>query len=113
MFRVFDFANPDVSNEQRPRTTVPQQALFAMNSPFVLEQARRLAARPEVAGEADPARRVAALYRLVLGRPARPEEIELALRFIAAPPAADQTKLSPWEMLAQVVLSTNEFVFLD
>lgn len=113
VFRVFDFANPDVSNDQRPRTTVPQQALFAMNSPFVLEQARRLAARPEVAGEADPARRVAALYRLALGRPARPEEIELALRFIAAPPAANQTKLSPWEMLAQVVLSTNEFVFLD
>ncbi|HEV3021108.1 MAG TPA: DUF1549 and DUF1553 domain-containing protein, partial [Pirellulales bacterium] len=51
VFRVFDFANPDVSNDQRPRTTVPQQALFAMNSPFVLDQVRRLAARPEVSGE--------------------------------------------------------------
>ncbi len=41
MFQVFDFASPDVSTEQRPRTTVPQQALFAMNSPFVLEQAQQ------------------------------------------------------------------------
>jgi mono/diheme cytochrome c family protein len=113
VFRVFDFANPDASNEQRPRTTVPQQALFAMNAPFVLEQARQLAARPEVAGESAPALRVAALYRLALARPPRPQEVELALRFVAAPPAAGQTKLSPWEMLAQVVLSTNEFVFLD
>ena len=50
MFRAFDFASPDQSAERRPRTTVPQQALFSMNAPFVIEQARALAARPEVAG---------------------------------------------------------------
>ncbi len=37
--RAFDFASPDQSAERRPRTTVPQQALFSMNAPFVLEQA--------------------------------------------------------------------------
>lgn len=115
VFRVFDFANPDVSNDQRPKTTVPQQALFAMNSPFVLEQVRQLAARPEIAGEADPAKRVAALYRIVFARPAEPEEIELALKFIQSPHAAgeSQSKLSTWEQYAQVLLSTNEFVFVD
>jgi hypothetical protein len=115
VFRNFDFANPDVSNDQRPKTTVPQQALFAMNSPFVIEQVRQLAARPEVAGEADPAKRVAALYRIVLARSAEPAEIELALKFIQAPPAEGQppSKLSPWEQYAQVLLSTNEFVFVD
>ncbi|OYV92943.1 MAG: hypothetical protein B7Z73_04155 [Planctomycetia bacterium 21-64-5] len=114
VFRIFDFANPDVSNDQRPRTTVPQQALFAMNSPFVLEQVRRLAARPEVAGEMDAARRVQALYRLVLGRVATNDEVELAVRFIDAPPvSAEASKLTPWELLAQVLLSTNEFMFVD
>ena len=54
VFRAFDFASPDHSAERRPRTTVPQQALFSMNSPLVIEQARALAARPEVAGAADP-----------------------------------------------------------
>jgi hypothetical protein len=112
VFRVFDFANPDVSNDQRPRTTVPQQALFAMNSAFALEQVRRLAARPEVAGEADPARRVAALYRLVLQRPPTEPEIELALQFVAASPG-ESSKLSPLELLTQVLLSTNEFMFVD
>jgi hypothetical protein len=115
VFRVFDFANPDVSNDQRPKTTVPQQALYAMNAPFVLEQVRQLAARPEIAGEADPAKRVAALYRIIFARPAEPEEIELALKFIQSPPAAGDSpsKLSPWEQYAQVLLSTNEFVFVD
>ena len=43
VFRAFDFASPDQSAERRPRTTVPQQALFSMNAPFVIEQAKALA----------------------------------------------------------------------
>ncbi len=114
VFRVFDFANPDVSNDQRPKTTVPQQALFAMNSPFVLEQVRQLMARPEIAGEGDPAKRVQSLYRLALARAAEPEELELALKFIQAPTAGQgASKLSAWQQYAQVLLSTNEFVFVD
>lgn len=46
MFRTFDLPNPDVSAAQRLATTVPQQALFMLNSPFAQEQARRLARRP-------------------------------------------------------------------
>ncbi|HEX7450365.1 MAG TPA: PSD1 and planctomycete cytochrome C domain-containing protein [Pirellulales bacterium] len=113
VFRIFDMANPDVSNDQRPRTTVPQQALFAMNSPFVLEQARHVVARPEIAAEVDPTRRLQALYRTVLARSPRPEEIELGLRFVNSPPAAADTKLNAWELYAQALLSANEFVFVD
>jgi hypothetical protein len=43
VFRTFDFASPDTTNPQRYVTTVPQQALFMMNSPFVVERARALA----------------------------------------------------------------------
>ena len=52
-----------------PSTTVPQQALFLMNSPFVAEQARDLARR--VAGESasdDADARIDRLYRLLFGR---------------------------------------------
>ena len=38
-FRTFDFASPDAHTPRRPLTTVPQQALYMMNSPFALEQA--------------------------------------------------------------------------
>src|SRR5204862_1369535 len=50
--RVFDFASPDMHNPQRAETTVPQQGLFFMNSPFVVEQARALAARVSNDGRA-------------------------------------------------------------
>ena len=38
-FRVFDMASPDTHSPRRFQTTVPQQALFLLNSPFVQEQA--------------------------------------------------------------------------
>ena len=40
VFRVFDFANPDLHIPQRPSTTVPQQALFFMNSAMSADVAR-------------------------------------------------------------------------
>ncbi len=43
-FRTFDFAGPDTHSPKRPYTTVPQQALYMMNSPFAMEQATYLAA---------------------------------------------------------------------
>ena len=47
VYRTFDFAVPDATNPKRFVTTVPQQALFLMNSPFIQEQAKRLAASAE------------------------------------------------------------------
>jgi len=114
VFRAFDFASPDQSAERRTFTTVPQQALFAMNSPFVVVQVRALAARPEVASAADPAGKAKALYRLILQRDPTADETKLATEFAAASatePAKSQ--LGPWEQWAQVLLLTNEFVFVD
>jgi hypothetical protein len=110
-YRAFDFANPDQTVERRPQTTVPQQALFGLNSPFVIEQAKALAARPEISGEAAADRRVAALYRLVLLREPEPAEIQSALSFLAAEP--DDSRLTPWEQYAQALLLTNEAMFID
>jgi hypothetical protein len=110
VFRAFDFASPDASCERRPRTIVPQQALFGLNSPFVLEQSRALAARPEVARETLAPRRVAALYWLVLGRIPDGDELEQGVRFVQS---AGGSKLTPWEEYAQVLLMTNEAMFVD
>jgi hypothetical protein len=83
MFRSFDFASPDAHSPRRFVTTVPQQALLLMNGPFVIDQARALAARLEATPEG-PAR-VETLYRLLFGRAPAPDEIELALRFVGTP----------------------------
>src|SRR5947209_9879037 len=75
MFRAFDFASPDTHSPQRFTTTVPQQALFMMNSPFVVQQAKALAARPEIAQDPEPSRRVEKLYRILYGRSPTAEEL--------------------------------------
>ncbi len=117
LFRVFDFASPDASADRRPQTTVAQQALFGMNSPFMLEQARSLAGRTEIIREPDGARRVMLLYRRVLGREPGAADIQLALDFLTS---AENTRRMPakssldsWQQLAQVLLLTNELMFVD
>jgi hypothetical protein len=113
VFRTFDFASPDTSTPQRFTTTVPPQALFLMNSPFVIEQARHFAARPEVA-RLEPARRIEQMYLLAYGRTPEPDEVALGLRFLeSAGHRAGDSKLSPWEKYAQVLLLANEFAFVD
>jgi len=118
MFRSFDFASPDTHSPQRFTTTVPQQALFMMNSPFAVNQAKALAARPELAQEPEPARRVEKMYRILYGRSPTPDELWAAAEFIrgeeayASAGGAKQV-LSPWEKYAQVLLESNEFVFVD
>lgn len=83
MFRAFDFANPDTHSPRRFRTTVPQQALFMLNGPFVIEQSRKLAARPEVTHAEGAVERAKALYRIVHHREPDAEECALAEKFIA------------------------------
>ncbi len=118
VFRAFDFASPDLSAERRPRTTVPQQALFSMNAPLVIELARALAARPEVTAASSPESCVTALYRRVLARPPDPVELQAAVAFMG--PRSDSAKipeersqLDPIQQFAQVLLMTNELMFVD
>ena len=109
LLRAFDFPSPDASSPQRDVTTVPQQALFFLNSPFVAGCARALAARPEVAGEADPGRRADRLCRLLFSRPASTAEVEAAREFVVAEGGGTVA----WERYALALLLTNEFVFVD
>src|SRR5437879_1471808 len=108
MFRTFDFASPDTHSPQRYHTTVPQQALFLLNSPFVREQARALLQRPELSEDVEPTARIGALYRLVYGRVPTPDEVALALGFVS-----EQGVAQVWQEFAQVLLAANEFFFVD
>src|SRR5690606_34386892 len=115
LYRVFDFASPDQSTARRPRTTVPQQALFLMNSPLAIEQAIATVARPRVQQAKDRPQRINALYQAIFARPATAEELATGETFLAA--AAEQgaktTKLKPLAQYAQLLMMTNEFLFID
>ncbi len=112
-YRTFDFPSPDISAPMRPVTSVPQQALFLMNSPFLLGQARALANRPDLPAD-DLNAWIGRLYLDLLGRPAEPREVEVGRRFIEGRPKAEGADSpSPREEYAQVLLLTNEFIFVD
>ncbi len=112
LLRSFDFASPDASCPRRHETTVPQQALFLMNSDFVREQAAALVRRPEVVEVDDTRQRIDTLYRLAYGRPADADEITVGERYIASAPEGSDGE-GVWARYAQVLLMANEFVFVD
>ena len=98
MFRTFDFASPDVSASQRFQTTVPQQALFLMNAPFVLQQAQALAARDDFKKFTSDDARIGFLYETVYQRRPAADEVTMAKAFLAAPgeDAAESAPNAGW-----------------
>jgi len=82
IYNQFDFANPDITMGKRYETIVPQQSLFLMNSPLVIEQARNLVDRPDFRALTDDEARVKLLYELVYQRDPQPVEVQLGLDFV-------------------------------
>ncbi|MEJ7607050.1 MAG: DUF1549 and DUF1553 domain-containing protein [Bryobacteraceae bacterium] len=99
LLNAFDFSSPDQHAPMRFITTVPQQALFFLNSPFIAEQARYIAARPEIERAKDSAQKIRSLYRFVLNRSPEAWEVEAGLKFVngGAEPAAKSPEDSPWQ----------------
>ena len=78
---MFDFAEPSLVIGKRDVTIVPGQALYFMNSPFVVEQSEQTAKR--VASERKSARdRINYLYMLSLGRLPSAAEFKIAEQYI-------------------------------
>ena len=111
LLRLFDFPDANVTAAQRTTTTGPQQQLFAMNSEFMAIQARAFAARIEKSATAD-VERVKAAYRIVFQREPREKELTLGVRFVSAKPVATD-KLTRWQQYAQILLASNEFMYVD
>ena len=86
---AFDFAIPDSHVPQRFLTTVPQQALFLMNSPFILEESKHLVARTGAS--------VDSLYHDIYGRAPTQEEIREALAYVQGENTHPGLPASPWQ----------------
>lgn len=82
LMQSFDFSDPDMTNSKRATSIVPQQALFLMNSAMSVDVARRVVARPEVAGARDDLSRVVAIYRVIFQRNPKPAELQMATKFL-------------------------------
>ena len=105
----FDYPDANVHAEKRATTTTAMQKLIALNSPFVIARARALAAGVLFDLD-DDEDRVAEFYeRLFARRPDR-AEMKLALEFVRKP---DATGMTRWEQYAQMLLASNEMLYVD
>jgi hypothetical protein len=105
----FDYPDANVHAEKRSVTTTPMQKLFILNSPFMLQHAAALAARIQGAAETDEDR-VTFAYRLLFAREPDDAERALALDFLRQPNPAETTQ---WERYAQILLASNEMLYVD
>jgi hypothetical protein len=126
IFQTFDHPSSNASAPARFETIVPQQALFLMNSPFIIRQAKFLADRIEKKAGDDTESRIGEYYRAVFQREATENELRAAIEFIdvleafAVSEAAEvstvseaEEPLTGWELYAQTLLLSNEFMFVD
>lgn len=109
LLRTFDVASPNAAVTQRVQTTVPQQALYVMNSPFMLKLSETFVKQLEQQAIADPSQKISVMFRLALQRNPTPEELQLASQFLQS----SDSSVESWQELGQVLLLTNEFLFLD
>ncbi len=113
MLIAFDFPDANVSSARRDVTTVPQQQLFVLNSDFMIQSATALSARLEKAASTDE-QRIALAYRWAFARAPTAGEVQFDLEFLRiAAENRGEDKLSAWGQLAQAILATNEFTWID
>jgi hypothetical protein len=98
----FDFPSPDVASGRRYETLVPQQALFLMNSPMVIETARKLVDRPAFAEIKNDEERVTLLYLAIFQRWPTKQEVELGLRYVKSNPTGTEVALTSDMPKAQI-----------
>jgi hypothetical protein len=115
LFEAFDFANINQPLGERNTSTVAPQALYLLNSPFVIEQAKAAATR--ALGEpGDDAARLERASRLALGRAPLPAERETFLRFLrdsGADSSDDARRLEAWAYVFQTLFASLDFRYLN
>ena len=97
MHLAFDFANPDLTTGKRDETIVPQQALFMMNSPLVVEQAKNLVKRPDFKAKPSNEEKIKLLYNLIYQRVPTEIELQLAQDYIQGELALTSGSQIAWE----------------
>lgn len=101
---LFDFANPNATNERRIDTSTPLQRLFFLNSAFVERRAEEFACRLEKIQS--PEARIKQAYKILLQREPTKEELRLGLEYV-------KSETGAWRKYAQVLLASNEFVYVN
>lgn len=117
----FNGPETNETSGSRHSSHLPTQALYLLNAPFVPQQAAALARRIEQT-YSTPAEQVELAWQLAYGRPPTESERTDALEFLKTYQAQLTTEQkqksskeapSAWTGLAKVLLTSNEFFFID
>lgn len=118
ILQIFDFVDPHVLNGKRHITTVATQSLFMMNSPYVIDLAKRWSQKLASAPGSDQTR-VSKAYEEAFGRPPSRDETQRALRYVADfsaeidPGSTDSVRDRAWRSFCHALLASSEFRFLN
>jgi hypothetical protein len=110
LFEVFDAANANLVVGARNVSNLPTQALYLMNSPFLLEQSAHAATR--LIAEHPPEQRLEQLYQYALGRSPQADERRLAEAHIASF-SADNAESAAWTSICQALFACIDFRYID
>lgn len=109
--RLFDFPLMRSSVAKRPTSIVPQQYLFLLNSSFMQQRAKSFAAR--ITKEfAEDASRIERAYQILYQRSPTDNELVLGRDFLNAAGNDHAQRQLRWEQYSQVLLGSNELMYL-
>jgi len=86
--------------------------LFVLNSPFMIQQAKSFSTRLHTQAPDSDSSRVELAFQLAYGRFPSDQELSLGLTYLSAEDS-EENQMSRWERYAQVILASNEFMYLD
>jgi hypothetical protein len=117
---LFDGPDTNTTTDVRSSSTVPLQALFLMNSKFMRDTAETFARRSCAEATATP-ERICRMEELAYSRPPTQGEIERATTYLKQSRSlASSAGLNPtqadteaWLSYARVILTANEFFYID
>lgn len=109
---IFDLPNPDLVTGRRDVTTVPTQALFMMNSPFVRQMASETTVQTKSKDRSIEAT-IKKLYSRILIREADEEDIAMAKGYIESLIGDGKTEPESIASFVQVLFSSAEFRFIE
>ena len=118
--RAFDFPTPMQSQPSRTESIVAPQALFLMNSPFVTDQSRSLTKSHAFKTLQSDQERIDYLFARIFQRKPAENESTRVIKFVdfqvqldkKAKPAK-RFDMDPWPMIAQSMMMSNEFQYVD
>jgi len=116
LLNLFDFGDATTMSGKRQLTNVATQALFWLNSEFLFDRSVQLAKVLLADKTTDDRARVASMYLRILNRQATNDEITGAQQYLFGlkqKSSGEKSEERGWQSLARILMSSNEFVYVE